>query len=89
MLIKIESDAFDATLEIPDAVIEKYCAEFRELKIRNEGQAITLVRDMAVMAINAVYAEPEVLEDEAVLNAFVKALAVKYAMDSMGLLYNS
>jgi len=75
-------------IEIPDIMIEKYIKDFDGLP-GNNHEAVVQLREAINEIIEAVAIEPEILHKREYLSDFVKALAMRQALETHGILYDA
>ena len=79
----------DCIFEIPDEMIKKYVIEFAGYKKDYDRDAICSMRDTTFLLIEALRADPKALDDVTIVNSFIKAHAMRLAMEKLGMLYDA
>lgn len=85
MLVK----CFDEDFEVPDLLIEKYIKDFDGLPGNRHYEAVVMIRENITDIIDMVADFPETVEDPEQMADFIRALAMKKAMEKHGIFYDA
>ena len=80
---------YGSEFEIPDQLIDKYFKDFDGLPGSGLRENICQIRDSIYEIVDIVEDDPDILHEEEYLKDFMKALAMKQAMDKLGILYDA
>jgi len=80
---------YGTEFEIPDLLINKFISEFDALPGSSYREGVYQLRDSINEIVDLVAEDPEVLHEREYLEDFLKALAMKEAMQKLGILYDS
>jgi len=75
-------------VEIPEILIEKYIKDFDGLP-GNDRESVLDLRDAINSILEYVTLEPDLLEEKEYLTDFVKAIAMRTALEKHGILYDA
>lgn len=89
MRYQVLIDDGDSVFQIPDEMIRKYVIEFNQYKQERDRSSIVNLRDSTFLLVEAARANPETLEDAAVVNSVIKAHAMRQALKTLGVLYDA
>lgn len=89
MRYQVLIDDGDSVFHIPDEMIRKYVVEFNQYKQERDRSSIVNLRDSTFLLVEAARANPETLEDAAVVNSVIKAHAMRQALKTLGVLYDA
>jgi hypothetical protein len=85
MLIQCYGTEFD----IPDLLVNKFVKDFNSLPGSGYREGICQIRESIGEILDVVAEDPEMLHEPEYLSDFLRALAMKQAMDNLGILYDS
>lgn len=85
--MKIE--CYGEEFEIPDLLIDKFVKDFNSLPGSGYREGICQIRESIGDILDIVSEDPEMLYEPEYLSDFFRALAMKQAMDNLGILYDS
>lgn len=85
MLVKCYESDFD----VPDVLVEKYTKDFDGLPGNKARDSVLELRGAVNEMIDCVAQEPELLEDPWNMQDFIRALAMKQALENHGLLHDA
>jgi len=74
---------------IPDLLINKFSKDFDSLPGSGYREGIQQLRDSIDDILDIVAQEPEILEEPEYMTDFLRALAMRQAMNSLGILYDA
>jgi hypothetical protein len=80
---------YGTEFEIPDLLINKFISEFNVLPGSSYREGVYQLRESINEIVNLVAEDPEMLHEKEYLEDFLKALAMKEAMQKLGILYDS
>ena len=80
---------YGSEFEIPDLLIDKFLKDFDSLPGSGYREGICQIRDSIDEVLEIVAEEPDIIEEPEYLTDFIRALAMKQAMDKLGILYDS
>jgi hypothetical protein len=80
---------FESEFEIPDFLIDKYVKDFDGLPGSNQRESVIQLRQSTEDVLDYISEEPEMLHEKEYLNDFVKALAIRQALQYHGVLYDA
>lgn len=80
---------YDIEIEIPDAMIDKYTKDFDGLPGSGNYESICQLRGSIWEVIDIVADDPYIIEEQEYLADFIKALAMKKAMETHGIYLDS
>lgn len=79
----------DAEFEVPDFVIEKFINDFNGLSNSKNRESVLELRDSIENTIGVVADDPEMLYDKEYLADFIRAIAMREALEHHGILYDA
>lgn len=82
-------ECYGAEVEIPDLLIEKFVKDFDGLPSKGKHQEINLLRDSVSSVFNLIARDPEMLEEPEYLTDFIRAVAMKKALEKHGIFYDA
>lgn len=85
----MQVECLGTRIEVPELLIEKYIKDFDGLPGSNNHEAVLQLREAINEIIEAVAIEPEILHEKEYLTDFVKALAMRQALETHGILYDA
>ena len=80
---------YDSEFEIPDALVDKFIKDFDCLPGSGQYESIAQLRGSIWEVLDIVAEEPEVLHEPEYLADFIRALAMKKALEKHGILYDA
>ncbi len=80
---------YDIEIEIPDIMIDKYIKDFDTLPGSGQYESICQLRGAIWEVIDIVADDPDIIEEPEYLTDFIKALAMKKAMETHGIYLDS
>ena len=80
---------YDSEFEIPDLLIDKYVKDFDGLPGSGMYESVSQLRASIYDILDMVAEEPEIIQEPEYLSDFIKALAMKKAMEKHGILYDA
>lgn len=80
---------YGTEFEIPDLLINKFVSEFNVLPGSGYREGVYQLRESISEILDLVAEDPEILHEKEYLSDFLKALAIKEAMQTLGILYDS
>jgi hypothetical protein len=80
---------FESEFEIPDFLIDKYVKDFDGLPGSNQRESVIQLRQSTEDVLDYIAEEPDMLHEKEYLNDFVKALAIRQALQYHGVLYDA
>ena len=84
----MQVECLGTRIEIPELLIKKYIKDFDGLP-GNDHEAVLQLRESINEIIQAVAIDPEILHEREYLSDFVKALAMRQALETHGILYDA
>jgi hypothetical protein len=85
MMVKYYESEFD----IPDILVEKYTKDFDGLPGSGQYEAVAQLRGSINEIVDIVAEEPEIIHEPEYLHDFIRALAMKQALQNHGILYDA
>jgi hypothetical protein len=85
MKIKFYNNDFD----VPDLLVEKFIKEYDSLPGSGMHEEINMLRDSIGSVCDIIAKEPELLHEREFMTDFMKALAMKKAMETHGIFYDA
>jgi len=80
---------YGSEFEIPDLLIEKFVFDFNALPGSGYREGVQQLRDAIEEILDVVAQEPDILEEPEYRTDFLRALAMKQAMNKLGILYDA
>ena len=80
---------YDAEFDVPDLMIDKFIKDFEGLPGSGRNEEVNMLRDSIDTVFDIVAREPEILEEQEFLSDFIRALAMKKAMEKHGIFYDA
>jgi hypothetical protein len=75
--------------DIPDLLIDKFSKDFDSLPGSGYREGVQQLRDCIDEILDVVAEEPEILEEREYMTDFLRALAMRQAMNGLGILYDA
>lgn len=85
MLVK----CYDSEFEVPDLLVEKYYKDFDCLPGSGRNEDVASLRGSTDEIVDIIAEDPEALEEPEYMNDFIKALAIRKALEKHGILYDA
>ena len=82
-------ECYGEEFEIPDLLIDKFVKDFNSLPGSGFREGICQIRESIGGILDVVTEDPEMLYEPAYLSDFFRALAMRQAMDKLGILYDA
>ena len=79
----------ESEFDIPDLLIEKYTKDFDGLPGSGQYEAVSQLRGSINEIMDIVSEEPEIIHEPEYLHDFIRALAMKQALQNHGILYDA
>jgi hypothetical protein len=80
---------YGTEFDIPDLLVNKFVKDFNSLPGSGYREGICQIRESIGEILDVVAEDPEMLHEPEYLSDFLRALAMKQAMDNLGILYDS
>jgi len=80
---------YGSEFDIPDILINKFVSDFDTLPGSGFREGIEQLRSSVSEIVDIISEEPELLEEPEYHTDFIRALAMKQAMDTLGILYDA
>jgi len=80
---------YDTKFEVPEYVIDKFIKDFDGLPGSGNREAILQLRFAIENIVDVIAEDPEILYDKTYQAEFVEAMAMKYALEHHGILYDA
>ena len=80
---------WDSNFEIPDILIDKFVKDFDGLPGSGQRSSVLDLRESVEEVLDFISEEPEMLHEKVYLNDFIKALAIRQALQYHGVLYDA
>ena len=80
---------FGSEFEIPDLLIDKFLKDFDSLPGSGYREGVQQLRDNIDDILDIVAEEPDILEEPEYMTDFLRALAMRQAMNNLGILYDA
>jgi hypothetical protein len=80
---------YDSEFEVPEFIIEKFIKDFDGLPGSGQREAVLQLRDSIDEMIEIVVEDPEVLYDKDYHSDFIRAMAMKQALEHHGIMYDA
>ena len=75
--------------DIPDLLIDKFSKDFDSLPGSGYREGVQQLRDCIDEILDVVAEEPDILEEREYMTDFLRALAMRQAMNGLGILYDA
>jgi hypothetical protein len=75
--------------DIPDLLISKFSKDFDALPGSGYREGVQQLRDCIDDILDVVAEEPDILEEQEYRTDFLRALAMRQAMNNLGILYDA
>jgi hypothetical protein len=80
---------YKAEFDVPDIMIDKFAKDFEGLPGSGQTSEVHMLRDSIDSVLDVVTHDPEILHEPEYLADFIKALAMKKAMERHGIFYDA
>lgn len=80
---------FESNFDIPDILINKYIKDFDGLPGSGDYESIMQIRNSVHDTIDMVAEEPDIIHEPEYLLDFIRAMAMRKALETHGLLYDA
>jgi hypothetical protein len=80
---------YDSEIEVPDVLIEKFIKDFDGLPGSGQNHSVSQIRGSIWEILDIVAEEPEVLHEPEYRTDFIRALAMRKALEKHGILYDA
>ena len=80
---------WDSDFEVPDILIDKFVKDFDGLPGSGQRSSVLDLRESIEEVLDFILEEPEMLHEKIYLNDFIKALAIRQALQYHGVLYDA
>ena len=80
---------YGSEFDIPDLLINKFAKDFDSLPGSGYREGVQQLRDCIDEILDVVAEEPEILEEAEYMTDFLRALAMRQAMNNLGILYDA
>ena len=78
-----------SNFDIPDILIDKFTKDFEGLPGSGQYEAVAQLRGSINEIMDIVAEEPEIIHEQEYLTDFIRALAMKQALQNHGILYDA
>lgn len=85
----MKMEFYDAEFDVPDLLIDKFMKDFEGLPGSGRNQEINMLRDSIDSVLDIVVQDPEILHEQEYLSDFIRALAMKKALEKHGIFYDA
>jgi hypothetical protein len=85
MMVKCYGSEF----EVPDLLVDKFVKDFDTLPGSGYREGVYQIRESINEILDIVVEEPEILHEPEYLTDFIRALAMRQAMEKLGILLDS
>ena len=85
MLVK----CYDSEFDVPDLLIDKFYKDFDCLPGSGRYQDVASLRDSTDEIVEVIAEEPDLLEEPEYMADFLRALAIRKALEKHGILYDA
>ena len=80
---------FESEFDIPDLLVDKYTKDFDGLPGSGQYEAVSQLRGSINEIMDIVAEEPDIIHEPEYLHDFIRALAMKQALQNHGILYDA
>lgn len=85
----MEIEFYKAKFNVPDLMIDKFVKDFEGLPGSGRNIEVNMLRDSIDSVLDLVTHDPEILHEPEYLDDFIRALAMKKAMETHGIFYDA
>jgi len=82
-------ECYGSEFEVPDILVNKYLSDFEVLPGSRHREGVEQLRAAIYEVVDVIGEEPDLLEEFEYRSDFIKALAMKHAMEKLGILYDA
>ena len=82
-------ECYGSEFDVPDLLVDKFLKDFETLPGSGYREGVHQIRDAISEILDIVAEEPDILHEPEYHTDFIRALAMKQAMGSLGILYDS
>jgi len=82
-------ECYNSKFEIPDLLIEKFVTDFNVLPGSGYREGVCQLRESIGEVFDIICEDPELLHEKEYLEDFIRALAMKKALETHGIMYDS
>lgn len=80
---------YGSEFEVPELLIKQFEKDFEGLPGSRDRHSVYMLRDSIYEILDIVADDPEILDEKEYREDFVRALAIRQAMSTLGILYDS
>jgi hypothetical protein len=80
---------YKAEFDVPDLLIDKFVKDFDGLAGNGRNLEVNMLRDSIDSVLDIVTHDPEILHEEDYHSDFIRALAMKTALERHGIFYDA
>jgi len=80
---------YDTKFEVPEYVIDKFIKDFDGLPGSGNRECVLQLRDAIENIVDVIAEDPEIMYDKTYQAEFIEAMAMKYALEHHGILYDA
>ena len=80
---------YGSEFEVPDLLVDKFVKDFDTLPGSGYREGVYQIRESINEILDIVVEEPEILHEPEYLTDFIRALAMRQAMEKLGILLDS
>ena len=85
----MKMEFYNAEFDVPDLLIDKFTKDFDGLPGSGRNQEVNMLRDTIDSVLEVVAQDPDILHEQEFLSDFIRALAMKKAMEKHGIFYDA
>ena len=82
-------ECYGTQFDIPDVLIDKFTKDFDVLPGSANREGVYQIRESIAEIVDIVGEDPELLHEHEYLQDFIRALAMRQALNKLGVLYDS
>jgi hypothetical protein len=82
-------ECYGSEFEVPDLLVDKFFKDFETLPGSGYREGVYQIRDSISEILDIVVEDPEILHEPEYLTDFIRALAMRQAMEKLGILLDS
>jgi hypothetical protein len=82
-------ECYGSEFEVPDLLVDKFLKDFETLPGSGYREGVYQIRDSISEILDIVVEDPEILHEPEYLTDFIRALAMRQAMEKLGILLDS
>ena len=80
---------YGSEFEVPEILIKQFEKDFNALPGSSDRHSVYMLRNSIYEILDIVADDPEMLDEKEYREDFVRALAIRQAMSTLGILYDS